>query len=630
MSDIEWQQYFPRDTFRKYQAATIELILKSFASGKKYVIVEGTTGSGKSLLAITVGRYFKNAYLATPQKMLQDQYSADFKELIYELKGRGTYPCLRTNFTMPKKPEEDKKNKKNKKEEPERVLVAGVDYLDVDFKNIPEEYLSLIQYNCANAPCNRGSARKKKLMQTECGDFCVYLNERANAFAHDLTLMNFSNLLLFTRLMHLPIPWLGKRPLLILDEAHLIEDHLYEWASFMVSTRALKGLEMYFDSPQEFLRSDLPFSSVAEICTYLENHVIPACKGLLKMQKGGEGNDDFESLTETSSERKRRIQALYEKVCGFLGLEKEKKDDPQKDVADVEDTPVDVAITTSGRPTEQTHVLVPKTRLDGNSEIPSGTKVVPFDVSSLGPTLAFASSTDKVLLMSATILDVDTYTKSLGIKPEEATFIRVPSTFPAKNRPIIGMQVGFMSYAKIQATLPKVIEQTVNLLEKHSDQKGIIHTGNFTVCRSLEKYLKENGLQHLRERCLFAVAENAKQKAEIIRRHTESDEPTVLVGPGFLEGLDLKDDLARFQIVMKMPYPSLGDPLIKRKSTEFPEWYQLRTALSFIQLTGRPVRSATDWAVTYVLDSCWRSFWEKAKHIFPEHLHQSIEWVKVY
>jgi len=34
-----------------------------------------------------------------------------------------------------------------------------------------------------------------------------------------------------------------------------------------------------------------------------------------------------------------------------------------------------------------------------------------------------------------------------------------------------------------------------------------------------------------------------------------------------LEGLDLKDDLARFQIVMKMPYPSLGDPLIKRKST---------------------------------------------------------------
>ena len=619
---MEWREFFPRNEFRKYQASTIEMILKAFDSGKKYVIVEGPTGCGKSILAITVGCAFGSTYLATPQKMLQDQYSGDFPDLLCELKGRGTYPCLRTNFNR-------KKKKKGEDYSPVE-LRSGIDYIVArDPLNLTNDERSLVQYNCVNAPCNRGSKKKKNDMQKECANFCVYLNQRDKAFSHNLTLMNFSNLLLFTTLMGGNIDWLQPRPLLILDEAHLIEDHLYEFASFVVSTHNMKGLEMHFTSAQDFMRADLPFESVKELCEYVGNHIIPSYdRYALARPKVSDDSDEFDLMTETKSERHRRLRSMYEKLCYFLNPEKE-TNKPKQEVEDrdVEEVPPSGPMC---RPTEKTHVLIPKTRLEGKDDVPSGTQVVPFDVSSLGPSLGFKSSYSKVLLMSATILDVDTYSKSLGIKPEEAMFIRVPSTFPPENRPIIGMPVGYMSYEKIKFTLPKVIEKTVELLEKHSEQKGLIHTGNFVVCRALEKYIKEHGSLELLSRCKFAIAGDAKQKAAIIREHTLSTEPSVLIGPGFLEGLDLKDDLARFQIVMKMPFPSLGNPLVKRKAEEFPAWYQLRTALSFIQLVGRPVRSSTDWAVTYVLDSCWRMFWERAKKIFPDYLHKSISWIKVF
>ena len=46
---------------------------------------------------------------------------------------------------------------------------------------------------------------------------------------------------------------------------------------------------------------------------------------------------------------------------------------------------------------------------------------------------------------------------------------------------------------------------------------------------------------------------------EVITKHIDSTEPTVLISPSLHLGLDLKDDLSRFQIIVKVPYGNLGD-----------------------------------------------------------------------
>jgi len=52
---------------------------------------------------------------------------------------------------------------------------------------------------------------------------------------------------------------------------------------------------------------------------------------------------------------------------------------------------------------------------------------------------------------------------------------------------------------------------------------------------------------------------------EVITKHIDSTEPTVLISPSLHLGLDLKDDLSRFQIIIKVPYGNLGDRWISAR-----------------------------------------------------------------
>jgi Helicase C-terminal domain len=52
------------------------------------------------------------------------------------------------------------------------------------------------------------------------------------------------------------------------------------------------------------------------------------------------------------------------------------------------------------------------------------------------------------------------------------------------------------------------------------------------------------------------------------------------------EGLDLHDDLSRFQVVVKVPYPNFTDPYIAVRKRLDRDWYLWQTAMRLIQATG--------------------------------------------
>jgi Rad3-related DNA helicase len=214
----------------------------------------------------------------------------------------------------------------------------------------------------------------------------------------------------------------------------------------------------------------------------------------------------------------------------------------------------------------------------------------------------------RVLLMSATIVDKDIFCQSIGLKSDDVSYLSIPSPFPVKNRPIHFLSVGSMSKNNIDFTLPKIAEVIRMLLEKHAKEKGIIHCTNYKVA----KYIQENVLN---DRLMIHDSLN---REEVLKKHLQSVEPTVLLSPSMTEGVDLYDDLSRFQIICKIPFPYLGDLVVKKRMEKNKFWYPYMTAKSVIQSLGRSIRNESDYAVSYILDTDWERFYKNNNRMFPK------------
>jgi Rad3-related DNA helicase len=92
------------------------------------------------------------------------------------------------------------------------------------------------------------------------------------------------------------------------------------------------------------------------------------------------------------------------------------------------------------------------------------------------------------------------------------------------------------------------------------------------------------------------------------------------------EGVDLFDDNSRLQIIVKMPYAYLGDPVIKRRMEIYEGYYNMLTALTLTQAYGRSVRSQEDHCHTYILDMCFSSFVRANGHILQSSFIEAINY----
>ncbi len=215
---------------------------------------------------------------------------------------------------------------------------------------------------------------------------------------------------------------------------------------------------------------------------------------------------------------------------------------------------------------------------------------------------------DKVILMSATIIDPKNFCKSLGIGNYK--YIEAESTFDAKNAPIYCNTKVKLNYYNMQKNLPKVCKQISQICEFHKNEKGIIHSQN----KSITNFLSEN----LTDR-RFLIREPGVRNEVILEQHMETDDPTVLISPSMSYGVDLKDDLARFQIIIKAPYLPTKDKRIESLMKEDFDWYQNKMLCSLIQACGRGIRSHKDHCITYILDAAIVESIVKNRHKLPKY-----------
>lgn len=234
----------------------------------------------------------------------------------------------------------------------------------------------------------------------------------------------------------------------------------------------------------------------------------------------------------------------------------------------------------------------------------------PIDVSSFSEEYLFKYG-EKVLMMSATVVNKDVFCRSVGVCGDDVAYFDVPSPFDPNNKPVHFIPVGSMSKKAIDTTLPVLCETIKMLLKQHSKEKGLIHSVSFKVADHIKRTIKS-------KRLLFHNSEN---REEVLKQHLTSKDPTVLVSPSMAEGVDLADDASRFQIVCKLPFPYLGDKLVMKRMQRDSDWYAYETAKQLIQSLGRSIRNENDHAVSYILDGDFEGFFRRNKHLFPVDTH---------
>lgn len=231
---------------------------------------------------------------------------------------------------------------------------------------------------------------------------------------------------------------------------------------------------------------------------------------------------------------------------------------------------------------------------------------------------------DKWLCMSATIISPAEFSESLGIDKAgiEYEVVSVPMMFPVENRKIIVAPVANMVNSLREQEWPKLLMGVRRVMEKHPDERILVHTVSYQLAAYLREGLSSNRV---------ITYASGRERDMALMRYSRS-RAGVLLAPSMDRGVDLKDDLCRVVVVAKVPFPNLGDRQVssRLRGPGGQAWYNVQTVRTLVQMTGRGVRSESDWCRTYILDSQFLSnTWKKCKGLLPGWWREAVEVVRI-
>jgi ATP-dependent DNA helicase DinG len=403
---------FPEPRAGKKGDGQLEIINKiknAFEEGFHYVLLEAGTGTGKSAIATTLTGIYQPAYILTMTKQLQSQYGAQFGYPL--VKGRGNFSCQDTGL--------------------ENSCDIGT------CQTIPSSQRFACIYGISKSPFDGGSFAFEDAFGTNIyyrsQEHCSYWNQKANAVKSPITLMNYDYALLELNY----VKHFGKRRLMVLDEAHNIEDKLMSRLEVNIYDKRLEN-DLKKSIPQDMMSYENPIDWILFLESIYESYKEIAVQ---KMPK---------NRADRINRTKLRLQELLNNL----------DETPENWVVD---------------------------------KIAGGVAFKPLKVDSYAEDRLFRHA-DNCLFMSATILDMDLFCRWLGIDPQDAYQLRVKSDFPASARPVHLKIAGNMSRRSIKRTAPKTIPILEKIINYHRYEKGLIHTHNYNCQKYIMSKINNNRL----------------------------------------------------------------------------------------------------------------------------------------
>jgi Rad3-related DNA helicase len=225
----------------------------------------------------------------------------------------------------------------------------------------------------------------------------------------------------------------------------------------------------------------------------------------------------------------------------------------------------------------------------------------------------------KFALLSATILNKDAFCRGTGIDPNRVALVDVEHTFPVENRPLFDVTQGKMTYEHREETLPNIARLLVRLMQHHPDEKGIVHCHSYAIQEQLADLLDDFGVDS-------RIRTHNSQERDATLSSWKRDDSSVFLSVKMEEALDLTDDLARWQVLCKAPFPNTRDSRVARRLEDgLWGWYYRSALRTVIQACGRVVRSPDDYGATYLADSSLLDLFERAHHDMPSWFEVQVD-----
>ena len=147
----------------------------------------------------------------------------------------------------------------------------------------------------------------------------------------------------------------------------------------------------------------------------------------------------------------------------------------------------------------------------------------------------------------------------------------------------------------------------------------MIHTNSFELSNWIERTVDDS-------RLLFHKSED---REAALKKHFESLTDSTIVSPSLTTGVSFDYDLARWQVIAKIPYPSLASNKNKIRKDTNKDWYSWKTVATLIQASGRCVRSMDDYADTIIIDGSFGEILKYNKKYLPLWYTESINIIDV-
>jgi Rad3-related DNA helicase len=563
-------EHFPFPHIRERQKIVLGEIESAIKSGYKHVFLEAPTGFGKTPVAVALARYLGNSHICTATKDLQTQYRRDFP-FIVEVKGRGNFSCI---------VKEDMGLDENcsygpcvKDETYDCIYKTRLIDYKIDGEGTIQEIVKLDRFS-KQKYIDKMRA-KSKIVELEWRP-CHYFHQKWFGARSSHTVYNY-------RYFLSDVFYAGtiqNRNMLVLDEAHQLESEVGDFRSFAIRKNMLP-----------FLKIQMPDKNIESIETWID-----FCIELK------------ERLFDFAEKAEKLIEGNSQRVITEPFTE--------KNLIDAIERETSLAAVIEDMKANKENWIVSGVQRDSSNQL-ERVILTPLDISGY-----FDSILDKgtlSLFMSATILSKDYLCKTTGLDPDKVKFIRVEeSDFPVENRRIHMINVAWLNAKTMNENMPKIAMAVNNIMSIHKNEKGIIHTTSYSQLQYIKENLDKENTGRLIE------TGSSLNRNEVLEKHYSSKKPTVLISPSFHLGVDLKDDLSRFQVIVKVPYPDLTDKRIAKMKERDPKWYAWNTVLKLVQAYGRSVRSKDDHAKTYILDSSISYLLKSAHGLVPNWFTEAI------
>ncbi|MCK4665868.1 hypothetical protein KAU33_03920 [Candidatus Dependentiae bacterium] len=560
---------FSHETFYPLQEKILDILQANY-DNFEYFILEAPPGVGKTAIADAFIGFHKHGEVLTKQIRLQDQYINGYG--FKKVQGRRHFnclvealPCSRGKCLSISEDEDVCRGCPNAS-----TCEKTTEQIEECETNRAINNEISKKFSCHNKPYKpradsevepdedllAGCSKKRgKLYWRKHDDNCEYWLQKMNALNSKKVAHNYFYYLYESNF----VGDFGSPEVLVCDEAHSIEQILMEFVSVSISAKELE-------------RIGAPIPNFADVDSWitwlisLHQNFIP--RRLKELEAY------FEETTKPDNRKKiemTRLEVLYDKVDYFLSKYHIKKG---------------------------IWLFLPYQNYQREFE---KVEFRPMYIDSFAQDKLFQNSKKK-LLMSATILDFETFKRSLGISGKKCISIQVPSPFPVENRPIYKANIGRLDAKSINPAndgnmLDKLMSFIDTTLENphFRNSKGLIHTTTYKMAEYIEDH------SAYAPRMLFHTDSEGANK--ILEQHKNTNEPTVIVSPSMTDGVSFDDDLARFQIPLRVPYLNVGDPVIKARADSDRPWYFWMTGTTLFQSIGRIVRNMGDYGVTIIPDS---------------------------